>query len=166
MIQTRRAQRADAPTLLELVEALAHYEHLSPPDNAARNRLIADLFGARPRLEAYLAESDGRIVGYALVFETYSSFLALPTLYLEDLFVLPESRSRGAGAALFRHVVRQAHQRGCGRVEFSVLGWNDLAREFYFRLGARHMQDWQLFRLEKTEIQAIAESAPEDSSPV
>ena len=166
MIQTRRAQGADAPALLELVEALAHYERLPPPDRLARKRLIADLFGERPRMEAYLAESDRRIVGYALVFETYSSFLALPTLYLEDLFVLPESRSRGAGAALFRHVVRQAQQRGCGRVEFAVLGWNDLAREFYFRFGARQMQEWQLFRLERTEIQAIAEGPADNSSSV
>jgi len=157
MIQTRRAHIADAPALLELIEALAHYEHLPPPDPAARERLRADLFGERPRLEAFLAESDGRIVGYALVFETYSSFLALPTLYMEDLFVLPEFRSQGAGAALFRHVVSQAHLRGCGRVEFAVLAWNDLAREFYFRFGARQMQDWQLFRLEKAEILKIAE---------
>jgi GNAT superfamily N-acetyltransferase len=160
MVTVRRAEPGDGPPLLALVEALARYERLPPPDPAARERLLRDLFGPRPRMEAFLAEDQGAIVGYAFVFESYSSFLALPTLYLEDLFVLPESRSRGAGGALFRHVVAEAHRRGCGRVEFSVLHWNELARQFYDRLGARHMKEWQLFRLSRDEMEALLARPP------
>ena len=160
MVMVRRAEPGDGPALLALVEALARYERLPPPDPAARERLLHDLFGPRPRMEAFLAEDQRATVGYAFVFETYSSFLALPTLYLEDLFVLPEARSRGAGGTLFRHVVAEAHRRGCGRVEFSVLHWNELARQFYARLGARHMKEWQLFRLSREEMKALLARPP------
>jgi GNAT superfamily N-acetyltransferase len=160
MVTVRRAESGDAPELLSLVEALAHYERLPPPDPQARERLARDLFGERPRMEAFLAETPEKIAGYAFVFETYSSFLALPTLYLEDLFVLPEYRSRGAGGALYRHVVAEAHRRGCGRVEFSVLHWNELARQFYLRHGARHMEQWQLFRVSREEMETILATGP------
>ena len=100
MVTVRRALPGDAHELLSLVEALAHYEQLTPPDTGARARLTIDLFGPHPRIEAYLAEVSTTIVGYAFAFESYSSFLALPTLYMEDLFVLPEARSAGAGGKL------------------------------------------------------------------
>ena len=161
MVTVRSAHADDANALLSLVEALARYEQLPPPDREARERLLRDLFGPRPRMEALLAESDGILCGYAFVFETYSSFLALPTLYLEDIFVLPECRSHGAGRALFRQVVAEAHRRGCGRVEFSVLHWNELARKFYLRLGAQHMEEWQLFRMTRDQMEALlAQSGP------
>ena len=95
------------------------------------------------------------VVGYAFMFETYSTFLALPTLYLEDLFVLPEHRKRGAGSALFRAVVAEAGRRGCGRVEWVVLDWNMLARNFYHRVGARHLDDWCYYRLTRDRFDAV-----------
>jgi GNAT superfamily N-acetyltransferase len=143
----RRAVADDAQAINSLVEALADYEKLTPPTPDARERLVADLFGPKPRLECWLAFLDGYPVGYAFAFETYSSFLALPTLYLEDLFVMPEYRGRKAGYALFTAVLEEADRRGCGRMEWSVLEWNQLAIDFYERLGGVHMRDWQLYRI-------------------
>src|SRR5512140_3459860 len=151
----RRARREDADTILRLVDALADYEHLQRPDGEARKRLIHDLFSDRPRLECYLCEVDGAALGYAFIFETYSSFLALPTLYLEDLFVLPAQRKKKAGYALFTAMVAEAHRRGCGRMEWTVLDWNQLAKDFYERLGAKHMKEWQLYRLMRKDMQQI-----------
>ena len=151
----RRARPEDATAILRLVDALADYEHLDRPDEQARARLIRDLFSDRPRLECYLSEVDGSAVGYAFIFETYSSFLALPSLYLEDLFVLPEFRGKRAGYALFTSMVREAHARGCGRMEWMVLNWNKLAKDFYDRRGAKQMSEWQLYRLARTEMEQI-----------
>jgi GNAT superfamily N-acetyltransferase len=103
---------------------------------------------------------DGVPAGYTFVFETYSTFLALPTLFLEDLFVLPEYRSRKAGSALFRAMVREAHDRGCGRMEWSVLDWNQLAIDFYERYGARRLREWQSYRLLRADMAQILNSQP------
>lgn len=157
-ISIRKATRNDAAAILTLVDALAAYEKLDPPDANAKARLINDMTGERPRIEAHLAELDGKAVGYAFVFETYSSFLALPTLYLEDLFVLPEYRSRKVGYTLFRAMVEEAHRRGCGRMEWTVLDWNQLAIDFYHRLGAKHMKEWHLYRLVREEMKGFPES--------
>jgi GNAT superfamily N-acetyltransferase len=151
----RRANASDATALLALIDALAEYEKLDPPDTAAKQRLIKDLSGEHPRFEAYLAELDNRAVGYAVVFETYSSFLALPTLYLEDIFVLPDYRKMKIGATLFKAMVTEAYRRGCGRMEWSVLDWNQLAINFYKKLGARHMSEWHLYRLNRTDMERI-----------
>jgi len=151
-VNVRKATPDDAPTILSLVDALAAYEKLDPPDAAAKQRLIRDMGGKRPRFEAYLAEIDRRGAGYAFIFETYSSFLALPTLYLEDLFVLPEFRKKKVGYALFTAMVREAHRRGCGRMEWAVLDWNQLAIDFYKRFGATHLKQWHVYRLTKKEI--------------
>ena len=153
----RRAVPEDGPVILTLVEALAGYEKLAPPDAPARQRLLNDLFGPRPRLECHLGEIDGVTAGYAFVFETYSSFLALPTLYLEDLFVLPEYRGREVGSALFRAMVALAQSRGCGRMEWTVLDWNRPAIGFYERLGARQMNEWLLYRLLPEDMARITE---------
>lgn len=147
-ILVRPATPADAPTIEGLVVALAEFEKLPPPDEAARKRLLADAFGPRPRFEIFLAEWEGEVAGYAFVFETYSTFRALPTLYLEDLFVLPQFRSRKVGYALFQHCRREAEKRGCGRFEWVVLDWNTHAIEFYKRQGAKHLSDWQVYRLD------------------
>ncbi len=155
----RRARQEDGSTILDLVDALADYEHLDRPDAQARERLIHDLFSERPRLECYLSEIAGKAVGYAFVFETYSSFLALPSLYLEDLFVLPEYRKNKAGYALFSALVAEAHARGCGRMEWTVLDWNQLAKDFYDRLGAKHMKEWQLYRLVRSDMENILAEA-------
>jgi GNAT superfamily N-acetyltransferase len=154
-VTVRRATREDASAILALVDALAAYEKLDPPDAKAKKRLIKDMSGERPRFDAYLAELHGQAVGYAFVLETYSSFLALPTLYLEDLFVLPEYRKRKVGYALFSAMVKEAHDRGCGRMEWTVLDWNQLAINFYDKLGATHMREWQLYRLVRKDMERI-----------
>ena len=148
-ITVRRAERADATALLELIVALADFERLTPPDAAAQARLIEDAFGQPPRFEGWLGFVDGATgpVGYAIVLETYSSFLARPTLYLEDLFVLPDVRGRGVGSALLRHCIQLAHDRGCGRMEWTCLDWNTCAQDFYKRIGAQRMSEWFLYRL-------------------
>ena len=131
-----------------LIQALADYEKLEGPDEAAVARLRADAFRAPPRFEAVLAlDGAGRAVGYAMWFETYSSFLARPTLYLEDIFVLEDTRGQGVGSRLFDHVRALGAQRGCGRMEWQVLDWNTSARDFYARRGARTADDWRTCHL-------------------
>ena len=133
---------------VRLIQALAGYERLPPPDAGAIARLRADAFAPRPRFEAALAVAGGgEAVGYAIWFETYSSFLARPTIYLEDLFVLERARRTGAGGLLFDHVRAIGAARGCGRMEWQVLDWNAVARDFYTRRGAQWMQEWLLYRI-------------------
>ena len=155
-IHVRNATRQDAPVFLDLIDALADYEKLDRPTPEARERLLRDGFGERPFFQPYIAELDGRPVAYAMTFLTYSSFLALPTLYLEDLFVLPEARGRGAGKALFRFLAAEAVRHGCGRMEWAVLDWNQPAIDFYERLGARRMREWYPYRLTRDQLDAIA----------
>ena len=155
MIAVRKAIPEDAETLLRLIDALAAYEKLAPPDGGAKARLVRDMFAERPRIECLLVEADGAPAGYTLFFETYSSFLALPTLYLEDLFVLPEFRGRRLGSALFRAMIREAHSRGCGRMEWSVLDWNQLAIDFYGRFGARRLHEWHYYRFVREDMERI-----------
>jgi len=137
--------------LVALIDMLAEYENLQPPSLEARARLFNDICGPAPRIEAVLAVDDADMAcGYAITLETYSSFLALPTLYLEDIFVREDARSRGVGSALFDHVVQTARNRGCGRVDWQVLDWNKLARDFYERRGATFMNEWMLYRIDLT----------------
>ena len=131
-----------------LVCALADYEHLERPSSEAKHRLLRDIVSDTPRIEAYLVENDHHVaVGYAIVLETYSSFLALPTLYLEDIFVLEQFRGNGYGKALFDVITQMARDRGCGRVDWQVLDWNTPARDFYNRQGATCMNEWLLYRI-------------------
>ena len=143
----RKAVASDEPAILALVDALADYEQLERPSPEARARLMRDMFGPKPRVDCFLAFMDGYPVGYSIVIETYSSFLALPTLYLEDLFVLDAYRKRGVGRALFSGALDEAKLRGCGRMEWTVLDWNQLAIDFYQKIGGKHMADWQLYRI-------------------
>jgi GNAT superfamily N-acetyltransferase len=154
-IHIRKATPNDADAVLRLIVALAEFERLPPPDEAARRRLITDAFGPRPRFEIFLAEVDDQVVGYAFVFETYSTFLALPTLYLEDLFVLNEYRGRKVGYALFRYCAEEALRRGCGRFEWVVLDWNTHAINFYERQGAKWLDDWKLYRLDREGLERL-----------
>ncbi len=156
-VTVRRAQPQDAPTLLRLIAALADYEKLEPPDTEAQERLRRDGWpenGDRPRFTAWLAEVDSsdsapaQAVGYAITFETYSTFLARPTLYIEDIFVLPAHRRQAVGSALMQRLLQAAQESGCGRIEWVVLDWNTDAQQFYQRFGARHLQDWQYYRLD------------------
>lgn len=148
-ITLRRAERADAEVVIGLIIALAEFENLPPPDAGAQARLIEHGFGDSPQFEVMLAEVDGAPspVGYALLLQTYSTFLAQPTLYLEDVFVLPEYRKRGIGKALLRHCVRTAFERGFGRMEWTCLDWNTNAQALYERMGARRMKEWYLYRM-------------------
>jgi len=143
----RRARRSEGRIFLGLIDALADFEKLTRPDPAARRRLLRDAFGKRKRFDALLAFYDGTAVGYAIIFETYSSFLALPTLYLEDIFILPEYRSHGIGGRLFKHCLHEAKRRKCGRMEWVVLDWNKGAIRFYERIRARRMKEWLLYRI-------------------
>jgi len=156
-IQIRRATPDDADSFLQLIDGLAAYEKLEPPDAAAKKRLVRDMAAKNPRFEVYLAEIKDASVGYAIVFETYSTFLALPTLYLEDLFVLPEYRKNGIGNALFRKIAAEARRRGCGRMEWAVLDWNSTAIDFYRKLGATHLKEWNVYRLTNEDLGRISE---------
>jgi len=152
----RRATRADGAALLQLIRALAEFEKLEPPDLEAQQRLLEDAFSEPPRIETWLAFGEGQAepVGYAIILETYSSFLARPTLYLEDVFVLPEFRNRGIGRAFLRHCVALAHERGCGRMEWTCLDWNTRAQQVYEdKLGAQRMSEWYLYRLTRPAME-------------
>lgn len=147
MASIRPATAGDVAEILRLIRALAAYEKLADEVVATEDALRQTLFGARPAAEVLLAEVRGRTVGLALYFHNYSTFLARPGLYLEDLFVEPEFRGQGIGKALLAAVARLAVQRGCGRFEWAVLDWNAPAIEFYRSLGARPLNDWTLFRV-------------------
>lgn len=152
----RPAERDDAPLLVELIGALADYERLR--DQVALDAALLEehLFGARPAAEAVLAEVDGEAIGYALFFPTFSTFLGRPGLWLEDLFVLPKKRRGGVGRALLQHVAQLAVARGCGRLEWSALDWNEPALAFYRGLGARRLGEWELHRLDGAALAAFA----------
>jgi len=157
-VNVRPLQATDLETFLSLVEDLAEYENLPPPDARARTRLAQDALASPPRFRVLLGELDDSIVGYAVFFETYSTFLALPTLYLEDLFVLPEARRKGVGDALVRECAREAVRLGCGRMEWQVLAWNDLAIGFYEALGAAPLHtDWTCYRLDGVALERLTQ---------
>jgi GNAT superfamily N-acetyltransferase len=145
----------DTPRLLELIDGLADYEKLPRPDAAARQRLGADALADPPTFRTMLVEVDGVVVGYAIYFFTYSTFKARPSLYLEDIFVLPEQRGLGAGVALFRACAREAVARGCARMEWQVLSWNEPSIEFYKRLGAQQLDGWLPFRLDGEALNRV-----------
>jgi GNAT superfamily N-acetyltransferase len=155
-VTVRAARPDDGPALLSLIEALAHYEKLTPPDAPSRERFLAHLASDDRPFDALLAEVDGNPVGYAVFFETYSTFRAAPKLYLEDIFVLPDFRGSGAGYVLFAAVARHARDRGCVEMEWEVLDWNRLAIDFYERLGARRDTQWLTYRLDRDGIERIA----------
>jgi GNAT superfamily N-acetyltransferase len=150
------ATEADVPAILAFIRGLAEYEKLADRMVATEDDLRRTLFGARPYAEVLIARMDGNPAGYALFFHSYSTFLARPGMYLEDLFVLPELRSRGVGKALLRGVAKIARQRDCGRLEWSVLDWNESAIGFYRRVGADIMDDWRICRLSGEGIEKLA----------
>jgi len=152
----RHSTAADVPILLELIRGLAEYERLLAQLGATEEGLRTHLFGARPAAEAVLAEEGASAVGFAVFFQSFSTFLGRPGLFLEDLFVRPEYRGRGYGKALMVFVARCAHERGCGRLEWSVLDWNTPARDFYRRLGARPLDEWVGQRMTGDAIARLA----------
>ena len=158
-VRIRSATRADVARILDLIRALAEYEKLSHECVATEEALAATLFGERPAAEVVMAECDGETAGFALFFPTYSTFLARPGLYLEDLFVHPHLRGHGVGLALMRHLARLAVERGYGRFEWSVLDWNRPAIDFYRSLGARPMDGWTVQRVDGEALRALAARA-------
>jgi len=152
----RPAAIADVPTLFHLIQALAEYEQLADAVTGTSETLATHLFGDRPYAEAVLAEISGEAVGFALFFPTYSTFLTQPSLYLEDLFVFSAYRGSGIGKALLIHVAQLAVSRGCGRLEWSVLTWNQLAIDFYQRMGATLENDWRTCRVAGAALTALA----------
>jgi GNAT superfamily N-acetyltransferase len=156
-ITIRKGKRSDSAEFLNLVEELAKFEKLAPPNDAAKRRLIRDIFIKR-RLSLLVALVDGELVGYALYYFTYSSFLAKPTLYLEDLFIKDNHRRRGIGTKLFFECVKKAKKLGCGRMEWAVLNWNKKAIKFYEGIGARRLTEWYTFRLDEQTMENLGES--------
>jgi GNAT superfamily N-acetyltransferase len=142
----------DIPTILGLIRELADYEKLSQMVQATEESLRRDLFGPRPFAEILIGRLEGQAVGYALFFPSYSTFLAKPGIYLEDVYVQPAARGVGVGKALFRAVAMVAHERGCGRLEFSVLDWNQPSIDFYRALGSEALEEWTMYRLTEDAI--------------
>jgi len=151
---------ADADQILQLISKLAEFEDLTPPDEEACARFRRDGFERKPpRFHALLASIEGEEpCGYAIYFETYSTFLCRPTLYLEDLFVMPVKRNLGVGKAIMQRVVREAVDRGCGRMEWTCLDWNTNAQEFYKRMGADHLEQWYFYRLDQEAMAKFDDS--------
>jgi GNAT superfamily N-acetyltransferase len=143
----RPATAADVPTIAQLIRDLAEYEKLAGEVVLDEAKLASDLFGPRPFAEVLIAEDSGEAVGFALFFHNYSTFLGRPGLYLEDLFVKPAFRGKGLGKALLVGLAKLAVERGCGRVEWSVLDWNEPSIAFYTSLGAKPMDEWTVYRL-------------------
>ena len=151
----RRATRKDSNGFLKLLVDLADFEHLEPPSSEAKKRILKDVFSKKVNL--FIASKGGVAIGYALYFYTYSSFLARPTLYLEDIFVAQDSRRRGIGKQLFLKCVREAIKQGCGRMEWSVLTWNRNAIKFYEYLGAKRLKEWYYYRLDSDTLKTLSD---------
>jgi len=154
-LRIRPAEPADVRLVAELIRQLAKFEKLEHEVVLTEELLMAGLFGARPYAEALLAEEDGLSIAFALFFHSFSTFLARPGMYLEDLFVLPDHRGRGVGRALLAHLAHLAIERGCGRLEWAVLNWNQEAIRFYERLGARPNSEWTVYRLTGEALHAL-----------
>ena len=152
----RPATEDDVPLILHFIRELAEYEKLRHEAVATEEQIRQTLFGPRPYAEVVFAELEGEPVGFALYFHNYSTFLGKPGLYLEDLFVRPEVRGRGVGRRLLAHLAAIAKERGCGRMEWFVLDWNEPAIRFYRSLGARPMDEWTVYRLTGPELDALA----------
>jgi GNAT superfamily N-acetyltransferase len=154
----RAATRGDVPLIRSLIEGLAEYERLRHECVATDELLLTSLFGERPFAEVVIAEWDGEPAGFALFFHNYSTFLARPGIYLEDLYVRPEHRGHGIGRALLRHLAQLAVERRCGRLEWSVLDWNEDAIGFYKKLGARPQDEWTVYRVTGDALTQLATS--------
>jgi GNAT superfamily N-acetyltransferase len=154
--EIRAATEADAPVILSFVKQLARYEKLSHEVVATEASIRETLFGTRRVAEVAIGYLNGKPVGFVLFFHNYSTFLAQPGLYIEDLFVDQSYRRRGFGRALLLYVARLAQERQCGRLEWSVLDWNEPAIEFYKRLGAMPMSDWTVYRVTGDSLRRLA----------
>ena len=152
----RHAKPEDTPIICQLIRKLADYEKLSDKVCFDENRVREHLFGPRPYAEVLLAEQSGKVVGFAFFFHNYSPFVGKPGIYLEDLFVEPEFRGQGHGKALLRALAKIALERDCGRLEWSVLDWNEPSIKFYVALGAIPLNEWSVYRLAGEALQNLA----------
>ena len=155
--EIRSATRADVPLIMQLIRDLATYERAPNDVTATENDLVEVLFGDKPSAQVRIAFEKDTAVGFAVFFHNFSTWLGRPGLYLEDLFVKPEHRGKGYGRALLVDLARIARERGCGRMEWAVLDWNDPAIQFYRKLGAQPMDEWTVFRLTRDGIGKLAE---------
>ncbi|HXH39418.1 MAG TPA: GNAT family N-acetyltransferase [Thermoanaerobaculia bacterium] len=154
----REATESDVPLILQFIRDLAEYEKLAHLVVATEEQLHATLFGNPRFAEVVIAEEDGTAAGFAIFFHNYSTFLAQPGIYLEDLYVKPEYRGRGYGKALLARLAQIARERNCGRVEWAVLDWNEPSIAFYKSLGARPMEEWRTFRLTGDALERLAKA--------
>ena len=150
------ATERDIPQILDFIKALAEYERMADLVVATEEGLRVTLFGPRPYAECVIARFDGEPAGFALFFHNYSTFLGRPGVYLEDLFVKPELRGKGVGRSLLQYLAKVALDRDCGRLEWTVLDWNEPAIGFYKALGAEPLEDWTIFRLKGEALARLA----------
>ncbi len=150
------ATERDVPLILEFIRELAEYEKLLDGVETTEARIRETIFGAEPAASAILAYDVDRPVGFAVFYYTYSTFVGLPGLYLEDLYVKPDARGEGVGRELFRHLARLARQKGCWQIEWAVLHWNEVAIRFYRRLGAVPLEEWAVYRLSGEPLDRLA----------
>lgn len=165
VFRIREAAPADVASILAMIRELAEYEKLADQVEATEELLSEALFGERPAAEALIAERGSDPIGYALFFPTFSTFLAIQGIWLEDIYVRPEHRKSGAGRALLASVAAKLRERGGSRLEWSALDWNELALGFYRGLGARGMTEWITHRLIGEDLAALAAEAPPLGAP-
>ena len=155
-ISIRKATPDDIPQILKLIHDLAVYEKEPDAVKTTEADLLRDGFGDNPIFQTLMGELDGEVQGMALYFFTWSTWEGRPTLYLEDLFVRPEARGEGLGFQLFQSLAQVAVEKNCARFEWAVLDWNQLARDFYHKLGAHHKQGWLPYRMEGEALKKLA----------
>ncbi|HLO01379.1 MAG TPA: GNAT family N-acetyltransferase [Pyrinomonadaceae bacterium] len=154
----RQAVENDVSLILQFIRELAEYEKELKRVSVTEDILRANLFGPEPYAHALIADKGEQAAAFAIYFFSYSTFSGLPNMYLEDIFVRPEFRGCGLGTKLFAFLARQAHERNCGRMEWSVLNWNESAIRFYRRLGAESVSDWTVFHLAKEQLDKLINS--------
>ncbi len=155
MVTVRKAKESDAQTIVDLIYGLAVYEKLAEYAVTSAEDIKASLFNENPKAFALIAEIDGEVAGFALYFFNYSTFTGKHGVYLEDLFVKPQFRSHKVGLALFKALGNVAKENDCGRIDWAVLDWNQLAIDFYDRLGAKPQTEWTGYRLEGEKLTAL-----------
>jgi GNAT superfamily N-acetyltransferase len=165
MHSIRAATAADIPTILDLIRALAVYEREPDAVKTTEADLLRDGFGEKPCFECLIAESvdgeeRGLAAGFALYFYNYSTWRGRSGIHLEDLFVLPRFRGQGIGKALLARVAARAAERGCGRLQWDVLEWNQTAIDFYQGMGAQFLDEWRIMRVSDEGIRSLASLAP------
>lgn len=160
----RPAIATDVPTILRFIRELAEFEKLLHEVQATEQQLSASLFAPGAKAHALIAERDGMPVGFCLYFYNYSTFLARPGIYIEDVYVQPAHRSHGIGRQFFTHLAAQAQREGCGRLEWWVLDWNERALDFYRRLGAEPMTEWTVQRLQGEALAALAATHEQEAA--